>query len=308
MDSKFPQQVQTMLREGIELEDIPLSMFKKRKVSQEANINILFTCTSLKSESTFVKNFDLIQNDLKNLVPDYEQLKNAYFVNLFQSPELGIDSKGKELLEKNNYILVGEKINLLNIIDFIQSKPKKLRFDVIVFAQCNNLVDIFNFDVNVTLEQRVQQIKDLYDSLKQNGIIINYYYVKNISERDNHPMPNRAVRVDVQDFIALNNMYRIIVFVFLRNVFYSLFNKLDVGVYKKKRVINFNKIVMECYDEALDEVQEIYKFSFINNKFDVLTYVKLLNKIYYENVYTENRIKKFINEDMIKKTVSIFEK
>ena len=170
------------------------------------------------------------------------------------------------------------------------------------------MVDIFNFDVNVTLEQRVQQIKDLYDSLKQNGIIINYYYVKNISERMNHPMPDRAARVDIQDFISLNNIYRIIVFVFLRNVFYSLFNKLDVGIYKKKRVINFNKIIMLCYQKALDEIEEIYKSSFINNKFDVLTYVKLLNEIYYENSYSEKRLKNFIKEDLITKSVSIFEK
>jgi len=307
--SRLPDSVKRMLQQGIELDEIPLSLLKKQKTKPKPKIDILFSCTSLKNTSTFVKNFETIQKDLIQVVPEYKESKNAYFVNIFYDKnESGIDDIGKELLEKNNYHLVDDKINFTRIIDFLQTKSS-IKFDVIIFAQCNNLVDIFNFDKGVDLNQRIQQIINLYDSLKDKGIIINYYYTVDFAERMKQTTKDLAVRVDIQDFIALINIYRIIIFVFLRNVFTKLFLKLDIGIYQKKKVKNIEKIIMDCYLSALDEIEEIYKASFIDDVFNVEKYIDLINQSYLKNQYSKQRLKKEIDFDALRKSIqSVFEK
>lgn len=161
-----------------------LSLNKSQKGGNTENI--IFACTTLLQNSTLALNFDAINREFNT-----ENIKNTYLI--YEKPinnkknNLDYDLEFKKKLNDLNYTIMqnGENsVYYMSFISFLSTHPD-IKFDKIIFAQCNDMISTLTFDSftqwqdNRTSSNYVlllNNIKLLYNSISDGGCIINYYY------------------------------------------------------------------------------------------------------------------------------------
>ena len=268
----------------------------------EYTYDILFACTTLSQNSTFVDFFDEIHQEINRFFPIFDVQKNAYFAYKILNPKESFfnDKYGYNLLVDNNYAF--KTMSDKSIIELLKTNPN-LRFDVIVFAQCSNLIQTISYNVYDITEKNLifDNIITFYNGLSNNGLIFNFYYLpsfdlsklskemkkmykqdirsSNKSKKLNYPILN--------DFETFNSPYFFAyfdLFIFLVKVMNRLFKKISTGVYTK---IPFEeekvyKILEEEYDQTLYEMVEILKIM------DFEQFLEEVKQRYYKDYPTDN--------------------
>ncbi len=233
--------------------------------------NIIFGCTTLHYEdSTFVKNYDLINAEINKLIP-IDEIKISHFVIDYENDKIREshimpDELVMTKMRENNYI-IQEHINTLPIIDYINNEFKHNKVDILVFAQCNDLVSSFinnksylHLKYTDIFNLCEKNIFDLYNSLK--GYIINIYYTETLFS-------------NIEYNITVSTLH----IIHMHNICSQLFNKLFVlvdpnikGVYKKIDGITYDSYMIfskEIYDTTMSRFFAIIKNNDpINKKID----------------------------------------
>jgi hypothetical protein len=174
--------------------------------SASSTKNVLFACTTLDEDSTLSKNFyeinKLVRNDLEQ-----NEIINTYFVYKISEVEpILIDNipfdQTVDNLRNNNYFIAQDPINI-NFVDFLKQNPN-LKFDKIVLTQCNDIITIIIGDFIKTFENNLFQeifnnLFHMYNSLKDNGIIINYWYTTD-NELNLNSFSNTLAPVTILNF------------------------------------------------------------------------------------------------------------
>jgi hypothetical protein len=201
--------------------------------------NILFACTTLDEDSTLSENFDVINNLVRN---DLEQDElQTYFVYKYTNAKYKIIdyklSKDilkstflKIILEQNGYVINDPED--INLVDFL-IKNINLKFDKIILTQCNEIITIITGEeINPSYDLIYTNLKQIYSSLKDNGVIINYYYDIN-SELSLSSFSNTL------SYNALKHFPYILFILILLGIF---FEEKSIGIYRKKLNVDVDSI------------------------------------------------------------------
>jgi hypothetical protein len=257
------------------------------------SVQILFACTTLSSSSTFVQNFSSITSTLSK----YLNTNSVYatFV-LNQSPDSSHHERSDLV---HNYHIVYQ-----DLIPFLSSHPST--FDTIVLNQCDNLVLLFPYFTS--LNQLTSSVQSLYDALKTNGLIINFWYqleptnfMTTITKYFQSTTLNQAILSDWAQFHAFSNIYEFPQFLLLVFIMNSLFEKLETGVYRKRNNLSVGEVVDESYTNALRIIYQIYNLSLENQKFSGDKYLQLIHP-YLDNQYIGMKL----NPSALEKSVMQF--
>lgn len=264
----------------------------------EYTYDILFACTTLSQKSTFVDFFNEIHQEINRFFPIYDVQKNAYFAyKILNQKESFIlnDKYGYNLLVDNNYAFKTMSDN--SIIELLKNNPS-LHFDIMVFAQCSNLIQTISYNVYDITEKNLifDNIMTFYNGLTDNGMIFNFYYLPEYDTSKLSKEMNKMYKQDIlkkfkskklnypilNDFETFNSPYffeYFDLFIFLVKVINRLFKKISTGVYIKipfeeKKVY---KILEEEYDQTLYEMVEILKIM------DFKQFLEEVNQRYYKD-------------------------
>jgi hypothetical protein len=288
----------------------------------EYTYDILFACTTLSQKSTFVDFFNEIHQEINRFFPIYDVQKNAYFAyKILNQKESFIlnDKYGYNLLVDNNYAFKTMSDN--SIVELLKNNPN-LRFDVIVFAQCSNLIQTISYNVYDITEKNLifDNIMTFYNGLTDNGMIFNFYYLQQYDTSKLSKEMNKMYKQDMlknvkskklnypilNDFETFNSPYffeYFDLFIFLVKVMNRLFKKISTGVYVKipfeeKKVY---KILEEEYDQTLYEMVEILKIM------DFKQFLEEVNQRYYKDHPTLNNDKFNLRKFLKNKSISFDE-
>lgn len=258
-------------------------------------INILFSCTSLLSDSSLIKDYDYINETLKfyyrNIEgPSFKDLiKNTYLtykvMNLTEINTMNVFNKfkNKRILEGNQYRVIENSnakfVRNLDMKTFLMNN-KDIKFDIIVFTQCNNLVETILSnedlrrirDVYFSKQIIINSMLNLYTSLESKGFIFNFYYELN---GDNTSTLCNIEDYYVQTYVTIEYlMYHICIF----ECFLYLFENIDIGVYQKKEMTGLQ---LEQLDSIIETTYDLILTKFINNPKNCLLYI--LNRYFRNN-------------------------
>lgn len=274
--------------------------------SSTSEKNVLFACTTFKKGSTLSDNFVKI-NKLVRTDLEQNELINTYFVYKINEVEpILIENtpfeKTLNNLRDNKYFIAQYPINI-NFVDFLKQNPN-LKFDKIVLTQCNEIITIIigDFLYNITFENNIfQEIYDnlhyMNDSLKDNGIIINYHYGIN-GELSLSSFSNTLAPITLKNFPYV---------LFILILIDKFFEETSIGIYHKKSNVNVDSINIEEIIDTLTEhfnktndyktieeyekfiIDSLTTFSTIEKNFFIMNY--LFNK-YYKNLKVLNDYRK----------------
>jgi hypothetical protein len=281
---------------------------KKKILSGGTNQNILFACTTLNKDSTFSENFNEINDTVKHYLP-YNSKINAYFVcknSMINENNKIWSDNFRNILTRHNYNKV-EPYNTTNksngysnnIINFLSKK--NIKFNMIVFSQCNDtlqsiLKDSFissHIKIN-TFDIIIQNLFSLYNSLEDNGYIINFGYIGEGNEIILENLCSSPSQITLIGTLPY--------FVFIGLLIPILFTKISTGIYQKNVGINI---------DYFKEVSNNIKINFckniknnINNNIDTnpkKIYKKLLSIISInKNINYKNQLNLINNQTNIK--------
>ena len=288
----------------------------------EYTYDILFACTTLSQKSTFVDFFNEIHQEINRFFPIYDVQKNAYFAyKILNQKESFIlnDKYGYNLLVDNNYAFKTMSDN--SIVELLKNNPN-LHFDIMVFAQCSNLIQTISYNVYDITEKNLifDNIMTFYNGLTDNGMIFNFYYLPEYDTSKLSKEMNKMYKQDLlkkfkskklnypilNDFETFNSPYffeYFDLFIFLVKVMNRLFKKISTGVYVKipfeeKKVY---KILEEEYDQTLYEMVEILKIM------DFKQFLEEVNQRYYKDHPTLNNDKFNLRKFLKNKSISFDE-
>ena len=211
------------------------------------SLQILFACTNLSQNSTFVKYFKTLHQEITKYVPEFLNVpKVAQFVYKLPSDavkNLLEDKYGYQLLSSNQYML--DRMEDQSVIEFLANHPK-LKVDAIVLSQCSNLIDTISFEQYNFLDKKIifENIKTFYHGLTPHGFIFNFYYypfrdpsklslVEINKEKIRKLNPSFPILVKFENFYSPNVFEHIDLFIFLVRVMNRLFQNISTGVYQK---------------------------------------------------------------------------
>ena len=273
--------------------------------SSSSTKNVLFACTTLHKNSTLSENFTKINELVRS---DLEDKLQAHFVYKYPQGKYKLIQMGfdddimskylKPILENNGYIIKDPED--INLVDFLRENVN-LKFDKIILTQCNEIVTIITGDeIEPSYSLIFENLKQIYSSLKDNGVIINYYYGINnelcLSSFSNTLAP-----------VTLDNFPYVLFILILIDKF---FESSSVGIYRKKSNVDVDSIDISKIEKQLNDdfdktknyttVEEYNKFLFdsINNfsSSENNTYIIELIKDIFENLklsYLKNLRKKW---------------
>jgi len=228
------------------------------QILQKNEINIIFACTFMADESTLGKYFDKINNEINkltgNLLGTSDIIKNTYFVMTGMTINDNENSKLQTLLLNNKYnVMKDNNKNTFdyNLIDFIRKNT--IKFDIIIFAGCNDLIDIIGKNAGkLSIEEYKQNLIILFNSLNDDGFIINFYYLA-------------SDMLDVTDLnlsLSFASYGYFHIHIALNRCFTKLFSSPKSGIYKKDKKIfgdKINKIIDDSFNEIDEELKQITK-------------------------------------------------
>lgn len=232
--------------------------------------NVLFACTTLHKDSTLSRYFDEINKLVRKDLGE-DQLITYFVYKKSSSEPILVENihfeKTLKTLNDNNYFITEYPINI-NFVDFLKQN-QNLKFDKIVLTQCNEIITIIKGDFlyNIKLENNIfQEIYDnlfyMNNSLKDNGIIINYHIGINM-ELSLFSFSNTLA------FISIVNFPYVLFILILIDKF---FVKTSIGIYRKKSNVDtiyieeIIKQLIKHFDQTDDyKTVEEYKIFFINS-------------------------------------------
>jgi len=187
---------------------------------------------------------------------------------------------GKKTFSK--FLLRFFKLHL--VIEILNKSETK--FDVLLLIEAHNLMEVFleNNEEERSLFDR--DIKDLYakvkifyNSLKNNGIIVNIHY-RNADKT--------LFFCSLEHFYTTSSIWSLDVHIFLLKVMNQLFEKLESGIYQKKSDSdkNLDKIIEDAYHETLEE---LFKIGSDNIDEPSSVIVEQIDKKYFKGNLAENK-------------------
>jgi hypothetical protein len=207
-------------------------------------MRVLFACTTLNRDSTLVEQFNYIEE----IMSPYVKKGKKEAVLLYKPPAYTIMNftwYGKELLEQNGYTVESDPVIQEDLHAFLEhSKP----FDAIVFTQCSSLVHTFigENEKNVSLESVYTSFMNFYDTIRMGGYVFNFYY-------DTKGMIDIQ---DVESFISMTTFNVPYQHIFLLMCFFTYFEKVASGVYKKRSNIHLEESPLVLFEERMDTLQK----------------------------------------------------
>lgn len=229
---------------------------KKSKQTKQVqpDLTVLFAGTCLAKESTLNEHYDFIQFKMNDVFENWNQLvKQTYFVLGSINDKEQKERYGLEQLEKDKYMLADDKIYDNTMIEFLNSQ--KVKFDVILLLEAHNLMEVFlenNEEERSLFDHDIKdlyaKIKILYESLKTGGILVNIHY---------KAADKTLFFSTLEDFYTTSSIWSLDVHVFLLKIMNKLFIKLEPGIYQKQDVKNFDEVIQECYQSAVEELVKI---------------------------------------------------
>jgi|TARA_B100001093_G_C26830883_1_gene1016032 hypothetical protein len=259
--------------------------------SSSSTKNVLFACTTLDEDSTLSENFKEINKLVRSDLKDEDKLQ-AYFVYKYSYGKYDLIEQGekneimstdlKPELENNGYIINNpQDVNLVNFL-----RENDLKFDKIILTQCNEIVTLITGDeIEPTFSIIFENLKQIYSSLKNDGVIINYYYGIN-GELSLSSFSNTFAGITLDYF-----PYVLFILILISN----FFEKKDIGIYHKKLNVNVDSINIE---------EIINNLTIHFNKTDNYTTVEEYKKFLIDSLFTfsTNENDFFIIEDLFQKT------
>jgi hypothetical protein len=245
-------------------------------------MNILFACTTLDPESSFVKNFDYITNILSQYNISFP-FQSTFVIH---SQPQSSHHERKDLVHR--YQLIYSKV--LSHLNQVQSST----YDAIVLTQCNNFVDLFTYPTN--FYQMQKEIELLYDALKPNGYLFNFFYSPSSAT-------NFSALIPWKDFHAFANIYQFPTFLFLVITFELLFLQVQPGVYQKRPNLDLDQVFEMSYWRTFDIISKLYDGSFIGPSFSATKFLQLINAFYLDNSYISPLS---VNQKVMEKSITDF--
>ena len=262
----------------------------KKQFGGNGEKNILFACTTLHTDSTLSKNFDVINQKINELLGGNSGglKKNTYIVYNKTGYEkfdiFAIDNDLMKKLESNNYNIKKSYfdirfIHVKDLVNFLREMTMRqgmnISFDILVLTQCNNLVTTITGDEKQNIDKDTEKyVMDnmliFYNSLSENGYLINYYY----NEKD------EMVPLNVDQYYS-SYLYSFKSHIALSYCFNELFTNIGPGIYHKNKnnATEAYKIIAKSFKKTDDEIIEIINS---NTKDNICN--AIINK-YFTNIY-----------------------
>lgn len=233
--------------------------------STSSTKNVLFACTTLDEDSTLSKNFDEINKLVRTDLKDEDKL-HAYFVYKYPLGKYFLIKAGykdeikstdlRPELETNGYIIKDpQDVNLVNFL-----RENDLKFDKIILTQCNEIVTIITGDeIEPTYSIIFDNLKQIYSSLNDEGVIINYYYGIN-GELSLSSFSNTLAGITLEYF-----PYVLFILILIGN----FFEEKSIGIYHKKSNVDVDSIdknkIIEQLNDDFDKTNKYTKVEEYNN-------------------------------------------
>jgi hypothetical protein len=250
-------------------------MILQMESKSDDELHVLFGCTNLSKNSTLVAYFQHIHQEIQKIIPNYvSKNKKAYFIYKLPtgaSKTLLEDKYGYELLSTKNY--TSNQTEDMSILEFIREHPH-LRFDVIVLAQCSNLIDTITYDRYDFMDKEniFENVKTFYHSSAPSGLVFNFYYYiprdpnkLNLQERNKDKIrklnPNFPFLNDFMTFYSSSVFEHIDLYIFLVKVMNRLYYRISTGVYQKIPLSDkqIDNLLKEEYNKTIQEISEMMK-------------------------------------------------
>jgi hypothetical protein len=219
-------------------------------VPKEGDVKILFSCTTIDNESTFLIDYDQIHQKFIDFFDENWNDKNKMVKFIFQGISDDKENRyGIQQMENDNYVFVSP-IEDVYLVDYLEESDGK--YDIVFLAQCSNLIDTFYsiqelpslYSPNIDVLN--QNIEILYDHIKTNGFLM----ILSCGEEESR-------FVDFSQYRNSDVFQSMDVYIYLIKVMNQLFEKLDSGIYQKKQVMDLKSVFDECFEQTTDELFEI---------------------------------------------------
>jgi hypothetical protein len=256
------------------------------QVLNEETINVLYVCTMPASkDSTFVEFFTDFQKVIHKYYPDKYQ--NVYFVS-------DLKDKGTEGLQffedKTKKLSLIERSDK-TMMDYLEDS--KATFDVIIFAQCTNLEQMFNLGKSKNSFFPPFSPKFL-SSLSENGLLVNFYYDKN----------DKAAFADLEEFHSPVSFNTFLFHIFYQEILNAFFENMGKGIYQKKQVSDteYKKILENAMNTIFKDIPNFI----LSEKKEGQTEKDIANdiaKTYFKETLNDSELEFLVREvtNMIKK-------
>lgn len=247
------------------------------------DMNVVFGGTCLCKDATLIEHYDFIQYKMNDVFENWNQLKkNCYFVFNRLDDKEKKDRFGLDMVKKDNYYLADDTVYDDTLIDFLKSTETK--FDVLLLIEAHNLMEVFlenNEEERSLFDRDIKdlyaKVKTFYNSLKNNGIIVNIHY-RNVDKT--------LFFCSLEHFYTTSSVWSLDVHLFLLKVMNQLFEKLESGIYQKKTgEIDIDKIIEDAYQETLEELFKIGS----ENIDEPSVIVDQIDKKYFKGNLAENK-------------------
>lgn len=218
-------------------------MNRKRRQTGGSQINAVFSCTTPYQGSTFIDKFDQFIGLIHRLFPN--QTIMTYFV-MDVVDDQTIDQATIELMKQHDLVLVRDIDNhsdvfktSLNTFLGIQGRmsfPQSVKFDLIISAQCSDLIGTLTVDQsgNVSPEpyESLNGLINIYQHMTEKSYFINLYYdLSSLPQTD----PQYPIFVNIEETMAITTGKYIDQHIIMSRMFNLLFeHKYSRGIYQKK--------------------------------------------------------------------------
>ena len=218
-------------------------------VPKEGDVHILFSCTTIGNESTFAIDYDQIHEKFIDFFDEdwKDKIKMTKFI--IQGTNDDDTRFGIQRMENDNYVFVSP-IEEVYLIDYIEQKSNK--YDIVFLAQCSNLIDTFYAvqELSSLYSSNIDILNDnveiLYDQIKTNGFLM----ILSCGEEQSN-------FVDFEEYYNSDVFQSMDVYIYLTKVMNKLFEKLETGIYQKKKVKDIKSVFDECFEQVTNEILEL---------------------------------------------------
>jgi hypothetical protein len=207
-------------------------------------MRVLFACTTLNRDSTLVEQFNYIDEKMS----PYVKKGKKQAVLLYKPPtfaSMDFTWYGKEMLEENGYIVESNPVVQEDLHTFLEYSEI---FDAIVFTQCSTLVHTFvaENEKDTSLEFVYASFMNFYDKIRTGGYVFNFYYDK-----------KGTIEIqDVESFVSTITFNLPYQHIFLLMCFFTYFEKVAAGVYKKRSNVHLEESPLILFEERMDTLQK----------------------------------------------------
>lgn len=266
------------------MEDLGITIIKANQEEKNVDktaIDVIFGYTSLSEDSILIENYDFIQFKLNDVFENWSLMnKTTHFVYKGIKFETSESRHGVDILKVDNYHFQ-EPIHNKYLPDFLSSSNSK--FDMIILGECPNLIELFidsktmrsllDADMNVLYKK----IKDFYNGLKPNGILVNLFHNEN---------DNTIGFANFEVFYNYGSIWSMDVYLFLVRVMNQLFKKIEPGIYQKEQVENLDSLFESISNKLIEELFDLGAEKLENKE----QLIETIDKIYFDGGLSKQKV------------------